>query len=91
MEFDDGSIVYMSYAKMLTRGFLFGEREFMLESKNFIFDSKNLLFTELYYGPRKTSFFGGTDDPYDLVYGKIFRVKPSFIEVFREQKNKGFP
>lgn len=87
IEFDDGTIIEVSFGKMVISGIVLGERSFNFEDQStsfailvFVIDSKNRLFCSMRLGKEKGSFFSISSEHDDCVNGKIVRVTESFIK-----------
>lgn len=68
----------MLISKMNISGFFIGERTFNYEGQSYIYDKTNDFFSDMYFGPINTSFFGANSDPDDFVSGKIYKVNKNF-------------
>jgi hypothetical protein len=65
IEFDNGRVIKLTFMKMVIHGLLFGDREFNFEYRSifrnnadYVYDSTNNLLAEIFFGPKKSSYFG---------------------------------
>jgi hypothetical protein len=68
----------MLISRMSISGFFFGERTFNYEGQSYVYDKTNNFFSDMLFGPIKTSMFGANSDPDDYVSGKIYKVNKIF-------------
>ena len=86
---DNYAKIQISYGKMIIKGMLFGERQFNFEEKSnnffnivFAYDQTNHYFSEICYGPKKKGMIMKSSEPDDFVFGKIYKLKPEFLNKF---------
>lgn len=51
----------------------------------------NCLFAEIYFGPKKNSYFGKNEQPYDYLYGRIVKVTPAYHAYKLQHGKKAWP
>lgn len=98
IEFENGRTLQLTFMKMVIHGLLFGDREFNFESRSnyssdadYVYDSANCLFAEIYFGPKKSSYFSKNEQPNDYMYGRIVRVTPSYNLYKQMHGKKAWP
>jgi hypothetical protein len=63
----------------------------MATNSDYVYDSVNNLFAEVYFGPKKSTYFGKNEHPQDYLYGRIVRVAPTYNAYKLQYGKKAWP